>query len=195
MSPEEIAIIVEARELVCRAREGDQNAMGMLVAVRSSAKAGSPRAKAAQAAVNAYQASNPPPAKTVAVGADGEACLQALKFRGPLVARLELFTLPRMGKKARDAGAVVLSQGPALTPPRVSQIAGEIEDETAAQVFWMAFLNPLAAARVVQGAPPTVRQIAATGLLVRDAMKLQRLRDPRSKIADFSPAVGWELGE
>ena len=54
------ALKVGAENLVLRARQGDQNAMAMLIAVRKNAKDGVPKARAAMRAIKEYIEDHPP---------------------------------------------------------------------------------------------------------------------------------------
>lgn len=52
-----------AKQLVCCAREGDQNAMAMIACIREAADAGSPRALASAALIQDFIAKNPVPSQ------------------------------------------------------------------------------------------------------------------------------------
>jgi hypothetical protein len=80
--------------------------------------------------------------------------------------------------------AVRLSHGPILSNPRIAGIASHFGAEGDSFLYGVA--------------RPGVRAVSEAhhhGKVVGMARKLQAVRMPGSRISDYSPMVGWELGE
>ncbi len=195
-----LAIQKAAETLVNRARDGEQNAMGMLQAIAQNRLAGNPKAGLAYDYARAYIKKNPP-RKTPTFGV----CNRCPSFEGLAEAR-------NGAKYGRVISLFILDLGPSNTDSRV-----------AAHVI--ARLRPVdrdALRRVLGSTPPSVRgrfnsgyrnthRAGATakkerlsepemkglqlGYVMGLAKRIQDLSQEATPISHYSPIVGWELGE
>lgn len=180
--------------LVDAARQGDQNALATLTEVGRAAKAGNPRAMAANRAAFSYIREHPAPRQSD-IGAEGASCLATLAKHGPVRGVIALLFLPRSGDAATNAGAVRLANGPAITPDLAMTIASKIQDETAQKAFLIgATAPPEQLEATMHGAPPAMQDIANAGAMLNKAQKIQAVRRPGSSITAFCPDIGVELG-
>lgn len=193
------SVLEAAKEVVQRARAGDQNAMAMIVAVRDSAIQGSQRAQEAQRAILDYIRANPVSVTDVFthshVGDDAKQALAVVKRCGPVVGLVALFVIAEDSPGAMLSGSIILANGPQLTNPRISSIGSAIEDDNERKLFYAGVcfkrLPPAFAQRCVPQAQPIINAGKCVGL----ARSIQEVRQSQSSLSKFSPIVGWEHGE
>lgn len=152
--------------VVRRARNGDQNAMALISLVRENAVKGHENAKLSYSLMQEYITKNP---------ADGPQV-------GYEHFRPQKKRLPE--RHPSWAKAVRLSYGPILSNPRIAGIADHFGAE--GQSFLYGVSRPGIRA---------ANEAHHHGKVVGMARKLQAVRMPNSRISDYSPMVGWELGE
>lgn len=182
-----------AKDLVLRARDGDQNAMGLIAEVRAQARAGSARARASQAALMAYVRAHP--VQESDIGAEARTHVRKIAKLGPMIAYVSLLRLPAFGPEAALAGAVTLANGPRLSGERVHDM-GLLMDERDQRPFFLGVTTCCCdAKRHASRLPPRAACAVMAGQCVQIAFNLQRVRAPGTSISRFSPMAGWELGE
>lgn len=205
-----------AEDIVIRARNGDQNAMGMIAEVRKAAKAGNAKAQMGFEAIRDYIARNPTKENRIAterdcvIGAEGVRVIRDLKKitkrslmgaegssdepRESIMTCLILLALPKTGgERTLNAGTVALANGPKLDDKRIRLIGEGIKDEDLRSFFYENIVRyvPSNEAEI----PPQLQPIATAGQVVGQARALQIARLPNSPVSLVSPQVGWELGE
>lgn len=179
-----------ARDVVERARAGDQVAMGLLAMVRDNAKNGDPRARQSMRAIEKYIGSHPP----TSIGTEASditnppvpAALDAL-WKNP-TSDIVIKALPLVGFWP---GAVALSHGARLDNAKVNEIAAHVPEPhqlsfKGGVAFWKR------SAPLVPGSSP---KGWALGRIVGIARSIQRLQLPNVPISSYCPVTGWELGE
>ena len=193
------SVIDAAKEVVERARAGDQNAMGMIAAVRDSAIKGSPRARESQRAILEYIRSHPVQVADAFVhshiGEDAKQALAMVRRRGPVLGLVALFVLAEDGPDAMLTGSTILANGPPLTNPRVAAIGEAIEDDDERRLFYAGVCFKRITPKFLHLCKPEKRPIVNAGKCVGMARSIQQVRLPNSKLGAFSPAVAWEHGE
>lgn len=189
-----------ARDLVLRSRAGDQNATGMIAAIRESAQMGSEKAIAGLNALKTFIMANPAGARRGSIGVEAHRALGALRY----VARASksrmggeehdntndvlcaiLVLLPLIGGlRAQNACSVILANGPFLNKERVAGLASAItSDDHRADFLSCSF-----------GAEPLRKTpYAHAGVTVSKARKIQAVRAPMVPLSFFSERVAWEL--
>jgi hypothetical protein len=165
-----------AADLVERARAGDQNATAMIAQISKSAARGSSKAIIARGMIRDYIKKHPLSKKRNAFGADNAS------VKSPMDKKvIEKFKTKSSGAEtlrgilestSRENGLIISSTVLALSKPLDN-----------AGVKRIVLQNPYAATLV------PVRKCIAR------AARIQRVSRPNSRIADFSPAIAWELGE
>ena len=183
------------RDLVTRARAGDQNAMGMIAMVGKAARAGNPKAKRATIAIRNYINRNPVGSKF------GQSTLPVSLVHavhnesgGRLISAVQqAMAYPN----AIDVVCVILSNRVPLTTKRLTAIASQFGTEDEVKVFCFAVYNPSANASKDIRAKMNARGSAFldTGRCFGFARAIQLVRMPQSRLSRFSSAVAWELGE
>lgn len=172
-----------ARDVVERARAGDQVAMGILAMVRDNAKRGEPTAQQSYRAIERYIKRNPP----TGIGAEASdithpKALQALWAADPshetIVRALPLVSF--------WSGAVALSHGPNLTNERIETISQVLPEDQ----------RPTLMQAIVQWkTTPESSPLLKLGRVIGLAKTLQLVRLPATPISLLSPIAAWELGE
>lgn len=174
-----------ARDVVERARSGDQVAMGILAVVRDNAKAGQETARQSLRAIEKYIRAHPP----IAIGrkrmsADRPDAATALWQDRRVETILKALPLVEFWP-----GAVALSHGPRLDDQRLEALNAELNDET--QTVFQGGVNHWRSR-----APAGVDGKAwHAGRIIGLARCLQRVRLPQVPIAILFPITAWELGE
>lgn len=177
-----------ARDVVERARSGDQVAMGILAMVRDNAKKGDAKAMQSFRAINRYISKNPPNSIGAEVSditnPNASKAIQAL-WMNPTNETV-VKALPLVGFWP---GAVALAHGPRLDEERLTEIQAVIPEDARDEFkggvkFWQ------------KKAPPDASdQHWLIGRIIGLARCLQRLQIPTVPIASFCPFTAWELGE
>ena len=201
-----------ARDLVIRARAGDQLAVAMIGEVALSAKNGSARAQKSSKAIARYIDHNPT-AKAGAtgpmIGAEVVGALSALQHITRRAKANEgrfgheahestcllLVTLPMVGgERAMRVGSTILSDGPLLTPQRIGGISGSLRDP-AFQDYFMTGVNDGRGRIDLDNLDRIVRPFVAAGQTLGAARLVQIVRRPAAPLSVLDPMVAWELGQ
>ena len=202
-----------ARDLVIRARAGDQLAVAMIGEVAESAKRGSAQAQKASEAIARYIDRNPTarPGERNApiVGAEVVSALSALQritqrakqnegqfgHEAHETTCLLLVTLPMVGgERAMNVGSTILSNGPLLTPGRINGITQSLRDP-AFQDFFMTGVNDGKRRIDLDNLDRIVRPFVAAGQTLGSARLVQIVRCPEAPLSVLDPMVAWELGQ
>jgi len=187
-----------ARDLVERARAGDQNAMAMLQMVGENARKGVPKAKAAAAAVARYIADNPAPISNWEEGASIIGILKNPDNSDEDVFET-LLALPRFeDSNLIQTACVVLSMGPNWDNPRVHALDNLLAPGTPMKDTFRMGLENAGEPSVIQ---PTMRRLQpelagylCAGHCIGMARKIQIMRLPDSPVGILCKGVEWELG-
>lgn len=166
-----------AQQVVRRARNGDQNAMGMIAEVRKAAIGGMPQAIMSAKLMRQYIDTHPVSAETLEMGYGD------MKPRTPSASAKPV--------DPSETRAITLSHGPKLTDASVLsalRAAGFGAEE------YHSFKHGYAG-RKMRNPDKRVQAANAFGKIVAKARKLQAVREPNSRVSDYSPIIGWELGE
>jgi hypothetical protein len=193
----------ESRDLVQRARLGDQNARAEIACIVEDSSQ-SPRAKEFAKAIEKYMDAHPVKSSLTAA----KPVIQALKMsvhavrpdtppvEGDEVDNFGIETDTRIikiltclepmgGEEALTVGSVILANGDFLNDSRISQLAGPLNEEAAKQFFF--------GTENIHCEPDT--EFVRAGQVVGHARLLQVTRLPESPITPFSSIAGKELGE
>lgn len=188
---EKIQSIIEAKkiklaaaELVIRSRQGDQNAMAMLGAIRGRAKAGSERAKMAFQAVHDYIRNHPVTSSfagdidknvekiTALVKPDHQS--EILRSIG-----LQIFAPSLPTEKA----IVLVANGPVISKEYVERVIAPYPNA--------AFMAGVRQAKSKISNQPDFR----AGQIIGRAKMLQDIRRPLTSFRPLCPVMAWELGK
>jgi hypothetical protein len=95
------------------------------------------------------------------------------------------------GKQAQvSANCISLAEGPVLSDERIREIADSFASPEEKMQFIEGFVNHQNG-RVY----PSDSAASNLGRTIGFARGLQAIADPRADVSDFSPIIGWELGE
>lgn len=195
----------DIRDIVVRARLGDQVAMATIGDVRRSASEGSPVAKDALKAIQVYIKKNPEKgiAKSASTfspfGAETRKTVESLKdlvipadSDGDRLARVcvHIVSIPILDPEACIAAVVILANGSNLYGDRIRRIAAAITDPSLRTVFLASALG-----RKSEKLPTHAIPFAQAGFIVHRARRIQLVRLPHTAISVFSPRAAWEHGE
>lgn len=206
-----------AEDVVIRARNGDQNAMGMISEVGKQAKAGNPKAQQGFRAIQSYIEKNPTQANRVTLERDSHMGFEAVKViqhlknitkrqstmgaDGPPDAEANrilcvlIINLPFVGgERALNAGTVALANGPKLTDSKIRQIGETIPDDAIRTIFYR-FVVQYCPNGSEGSLPRNLIPVAKAGQCVGQARAIQIARTPNGSLSSISPKTGWELGE
>lgn len=176
------AIRVGAENLVLRSRQGDQNAMAMLIAIRRSAKKGSRKARMSLKAIREYIEDHPP-SETCQFGFEAKKAVSTALTthvnNNPLHYTFGIINLlPHVDD---DRGVVLVANGPLLDMELVSSIREQLSERDQRH-FDSGFKGKLTASKA-----------AALGNIFRRARELQAAR--RGMFHLCSPILQYELGD
>jgi len=193
------SVIQAAKEVVERARAGDQNAMAMIVMVRDQAIQGNEKARESQRAILEYIRKNPVQVADAFahshVGEDAKQALAYVSKRGPVLGLIALFIIGSDSPDAMLNGSIILANGPRLTNPRISAIGSAIDNDDERRLFYAGVCFKRIPPNLLQRCVPEQRPIINAGKCVGLARAIQEVRAPDSSLTKFSPVVGWEHGE
>jgi hypothetical protein len=161
-----------AENLVLRARQGDQNAMAIICLVRKQASRNG-KARHAFKQIHQYIKENPP---TNSFGQDVAAKTRPVVFRA----------------------CIELANGPPLTNSRIEDIAASFGEEKERKLFLFGvvkFRNGKLIDNLTKKVGAEGKPILELAKSVGTARSIQNVRRPNSVISNYSPMVGWELGE
>jgi hypothetical protein len=200
---------VAAENLVERARQGDQNAMAMLMMIRQAAQAGKPRAKIAYDILRVYIKDHPsvgtprqlPKPQRRSQAEVFQAVKKAVQTNNPLHYGTAIVSLvPSSGTTVEDATVMgtILANGPPLTRARIQAILGALEDPGSRRILTTAIrlsdkLGDLL--KLSKQLPPEGRRALRIGYSLGLAQRLQQVRLPETPMSVYSQMVAWELGE
>lgn len=198
MNPaEERKIAKASRELVERARLGDQIAIGILTKTRENAEKGNPRARFALNHMMAAVKSTPPRAR---VGGFFSSSLATLRDKIRRVGNPKEYAahvveqVPEVGNSVRDAtnAAQAISRGPAIGKDIIGAIHASFGAENEKKAFWFGARAPVdKLVQVCQKCGENERRAVQIGYSVGLARRLQLARG--GNIAALSPRAAWEL--
>lgn len=176
------AVKVGAENLVLRARQGDQNAMAMLMAVRDSAKKGVPKAKVALKAIKEYIEDHPP-TEECQFGSETQknvttALAQHVENDNPLHYAIGVITLLPYAEV--DRAAVLIANGPLITSNLLQLICSSLSEREQV-LFYKGYQNSGSSAKA-----------AMFGRIFRKARELQAGR--KGEFAKHSKLIAYELG-
>lgn len=186
-----------AEELVQRARLYDQNAMGMIAAVRENAMAGDPTAQSAFGAIKDYIKRHP------VQSAMGTEVVRALgKLKEPSnpdsVVLDSLTSLPELGDAdAVKTAVVILANGRTITQDRLKDMHDAIAGEVAKEVFRFgveASDNVAKMAPASADLPAEGKGWLCAGYCLGCAQRIQLARSPNVPPSIVSADIGWEMG-
>jgi hypothetical protein len=187
-----------ARELVERARAGDQNAMAILQMVGENARQGQPKARAAEGAIKRYIADNPAPLTNWAEGAEVIGILK--NPENPDDGLFEtLLTLPQY-EDARlvSTACVVLSHHEPWTKGRIHALDSLMEPGCDEQRQFRMGVEGAGEARVlgpaIRSLPPELQGFLCAGHCLGTARKLQLARRADVPLTALCRDLEWELG-
>jgi hypothetical protein len=189
-----------AEDLVIRTRAGEQNAAALILEIGKNAKRGNQRALRSKRLIE-EAISNIPLRPMSVVPALHRESRPAKHFarivvgaEGPEPYGAQVMTmLPLLGIR----GVIMLANGPTLIKSgRARAIAQSYPTATERHAFCLARryagqANPAERSTL----HPRLQNAMMVGDCFGIAQKIQALRLPDSRISDFDPAVGWELGE
>jgi len=182
-----------AADVVERARQGDQNAMAVIVMVAKKAKEGNARAQVAFQSLKKYILSHPPGFKKLPkANREAFVFLKAANHESDFGAMTEIIPTVGRGVEPACGAAVVLANGQMLDKPRLTAIS----DATGAKkAFVTGFrrggrtnLN-----KVLSQIPKEEMRAFYIGWIVGFARGIQACREGAS--FGMWPDVAWELGE
>jgi hypothetical protein len=180
--------------IVIRAREGDENAMALIVSIREQASKGIGKAKKSFALLKNYIEAHPVQLLEIDIGAEAEHSLSILKEVGPIVGLPILGELIKSGNDALFAASVILANGTKLASDKIKEIAISITSSNEAELFSYAVCNSTRnIAEEAFGLDKEAKKIFYAGLCIGLAQNIQRVRQPKSIISRFAPMAGWEL--
>lgn len=193
--PQPTTVEQGARDLVERARAGDQVAMGIICQARDRAKQRDPAAMKGVKALHAYIKANPPrssqfgeeyladqlASKLEELLEDDESYLQAVRQ-----------VAPELGAKSLDKAITTLANGPAIAA-KLTELRDSFEGEDEKKAFAIGAVK--CNLNVPDDMPQECRNALLLGYLLGMAHRIQRVREPGVPIKLLSPSAGWELGE
>jgi hypothetical protein len=190
-------------ELVVRSRAGDQNAMGLLVEVGKSAKAGSQRAIQSKRIIEDYISKNPPPKSPLSNNkitwsesiANYIGQMQS-SFQGEdeELGICIIAILPYMG----EFGVTTLSNGPKLDNDIINLIASSFPSDVEEHAFLFAIANADQNEKMMKNLKNLNKNSAyatLVGCIVGQAKKIQRVRLPETPISVLSKKAAADLGD
>jgi len=163
-----------AEAFIIRARQGDQNAMGMIALVRDGAQANNPQALASFKFMQDYINKHP-----VTPSSFGEELCMCVK--------------------PDNCGAFDLANGPKLSNSRIRRIVTSFGNDER-QIFMTGFRkwqidHDAIHEKLAKRLDNIEREILKMGRTIGQAQGIQMLRSPNGKIGAYSAKAAWELGE
>ncbi len=198
MNPlEEKKIAHASKELVERARLGDQIAIGILHKTRENAAKGSQRAQVALSHMMTAVKSTPPKAR---IGGIFASALGTLRDKIRRVGNPKEYAahvvahVPDVGNSVRDAtnAAQAISRGPAIGKEIIGELHAAFGGENEKKAFWFGARAPVQKLiETCKNCSEEERRAVQVGYSVGLARRLQLAR--RGNIAALSPRAAWEL--
>lgn len=192
-------------ELVLRARQGDQNAIGTIVAVRENAMRGNSISQRAFSCIEKYAKSHPV-REFVTFGEE-----KLREDRGDVIGHTAKKTLhedyvstvkghvPALARCCFPKAVTLLADGPTLlrsdvAKPLIVEIAESLTPEQR-KAFSAGVKHARRAAPLVRELPPVCKDALILGVVIGMARKIQAIRVDSAPIRILCPHVAWELGE
>lgn len=176
--------------LVTRTRQGDQNAMAMLISIGENARAGDKRARYSYKVAERFAKSNPIQAKT-SFGFEDKLLKQAITPYGQSAAIVVLTPYLEFERMV-----VLLCDGPPLIS-QLRNIAKAIpkDEREAFNIGYKQSGNKEAVNVAMRKLPPMYFRAFQVGFAAGVAHRIQNAIKPAGRISDISRMAGWELGE
>lgn len=188
-------MVLGAENLVERSRVGDQNAMAIMAGVRKRAYQGNPRARAAFRMLQAYIEANPVQGGAARFPGARRPfkLLEATLQKGPEEYALGVSALVPLLDDPMKA-ACKLSHGRPIDSAVLTQVLAMLPetDEGKENAFKAGYFGKRTE---VESMTDLGRRVAAVGLALSWAKRLQEVRKPETPIRYFSKVCAWELGE
>ncbi len=194
---EEKKIAQASKELVERARLGDQIAIGILTKTRENAEKGSPRARLALGHMMNAVKSTPPKAR---IGGFFSSSLATLRDKIRRVGNPKEYAahvvahVPDVGNSVRDAtnAAQAISRGPMIGQAIIGELHAVFGAESEKKAFWFGARAPVQKLiDACKNCSDEERRAVQVGYSVGLARRLQMAR--QGNIAALSPRAAWEL--
>lgn len=175
---------VEVEHLVLRARNGDQNAMAMLIGIKDAAQKGHPVARRSLAAVHHFIENHPVDETEFSGESEKETAVTLSRHidiaSNPDQYCIAVFTL--LPYVDQDKAVTIIADGP-LVDKRLTEIVLEaLESDEDKEQFQKGF----------SGTISPMSEAGKLGKVFRKARQLQAGRHGRFDL--FCPMVAWELG-
>jgi hypothetical protein len=187
-----------AKQLVERARAGDQNAMDTLYMVGHNARLGNPTAKSAFGLIQKFISENPAKEIKIGFGAEEKKALGVIKEQSNDIGTVlgVLFQLPMMGSDVViPASCVILSFWPNWTKGKVAAIESNIGADAERNLFHFGIVgDPSQVRPIAKKLPPEAIGLLCAGHCIGTARKIQFARLPNVPPKVLSDDIGWELG-
>jgi hypothetical protein len=194
-----------ARELVERARQGDQIAIASISIVTKQAKQGNPKSKVAYQAIETYIKKNPVKVYT-SFGYDvlretlaDERAVDLESAMGNDYTKAIIGVAPQVAIKSVPKAIVTIANGPSLLQQDSSTLIDELgknfSDEKLRRAFALGVKHCDAAMAQIQKLPPECHSPLMIGYLIGMARRIQAIRLPNVPVSVLCRTAGWELGE
>jgi hypothetical protein len=162
---------------------GDQNAMSMMILVGENARAGNPVAQKSYHVMRNYLNAGHEPTAYQPYNMGHEPTAYQPYNMG---AEDALSHMLHIGVDHGWGKAVALANGPLLHDLKVADVGACFGADDDFHDFISGVVHP---------SHPAVSDAHQHGKVIGMARKIQAVRMPGSRISDYSPTVGWELGE
>jgi hypothetical protein len=189
-----------AKQLVQRARAGDQNAMAMIAQVGSNARAGNQTARSAFSLIKQYISENPVQ-MTNSMGAEVQEALGVLKEPSNHDHIGEIWEilckLPIIGDGPLiQTACVILGNGPQWTKGKIKAVDNSLVGAEQ-NLFRFGYDNSMDPKRIRPIAQKLSKESVGplcAGHCIGTARRIQLARMPQVPVSVLSPEIGWELG-
>lgn len=187
------------KELVIRARAGDQNAMALIIEVGKAARNGSETAKLSAQHIEAYCKANPPPSRSDKNVGNWSERMQSYvnelqsNFGEEELGESIVVLLPMMGQY----GINTLANGIRLSNDIIAEISAEFGSEVEQHAFQFAVANADQTDRIKKNVSKLNKETAyavLVGCCVGEARNIQLVRLPQVPISIISEKAAEELG-
>ena len=190
-----------ARDMVDRARAGDQNAAAQIMVVRDKARSGDPQYQIAAKMLYQYMLANP--VKNVQMSGEEVyklGILRAADQNDPFVVASTLYSLPEYKHpELIRAATVALSHQQPWNNSRVRILEQAFPNEDAQSLFRYGVANGPDGKKIkplAQRLHPSQIGSLCAGYCVGTARRIQLARLPKAPVSRvMGPDIGWELGE
>lgn len=191
---------VSARDIVLRARAGDQVAMADIIKGKELAARGSKQAKFGLRLIAEYIKKHPINKPTFSGDKKPSTVLGTIQ-RASSGTNLHYATVivalvPNAGDKSLNDIAVTVANGPALTNQRLKEVTHVITSGECRKAFAYGLKNDSGKIKALaKSMNPECLCAMQTGYALGVARRIQAVRDSNVPISVLSKRVAWELGE